>query len=347
MKEGEDIQLVLDVLVRGAKGMVEEGVTNDPWHYENVSESIGEGKAGNAWAENRPETTLKNIDNVKMEDKKKISCKNRTAEWLGGTLQQESRNNSSQETESHRTQYAPTETNEKYAGYNTDLNRNNGDLDGKTTVDRSSVLVEVKKISQEKQDIPVQREAINARTGIKNPASIPENVHHSTLVKEYIPVGNQENGDSDGKTAEYRSSVLAEVNRMSQEKRSIPKKEKDEKHQAGIKNPTEDPKNIIHKMKVSVKGVEIRDMRSYLAKKKKEREQNGKKFGNKEDNQVPEHRSHHNHGDQHRDTHSNKPLATGGKSEYVPQNNGNSDAKEGKKNIFKNFWEPEKKYKNI
>ena len=41
MKEGEDIQLVLDVLVRGAKGMVEEGVTNDPWHYENVSESIG------------------------------------------------------------------------------------------------------------------------------------------------------------------------------------------------------------------------------------------------------------------------------------------------------------------
>ena len=93
-------------------------------------------------------------------------------------------------------------------------------------------MVEVKKISQEKQDIPVQREAINARTGIKNPASIPENVHHSTQVKEYIPVGNQENGDSDGKTAEYRSSVLAEINRMSQEKRSIPKKEKDEKHQA-------------------------------------------------------------------------------------------------------------------
>ena len=242
MKEGEDIQLVLDVLVRGAKGMVEEGVTNDPWHYENVSESIGEGKAGNAWAENRPETTLKNIDNVKLEDEKIISCKNRTAEWPGGTLQQESRNNSSQKTEGHPTQYAPTGTNDKYSGYNTDLKGTNGDLDGKTTVDRSSVLVEEKKIiSQEKQDIPMQREAINARTGIQNPASIPDNVHHSTLVKEYIPVGNQENGDSDGKTAEYRSSVLAEVKRMSQEKRSIPKKEEDEKHQAGIKNPAEDP----------------------------------------------------------------------------------------------------------
>ena len=160
-------------------------------------------------------------------------------------------------------------------------------------------------------------------------------------------MGNQEHGDSDGKTAEYRSSVLAEVNRMSQEKRSIPKKEKDENHQAGIKNPAEDPKNMIHKMKVSVKGVEIRDMQSYLAKKKKEREQNGKKLRTTEDHQVSEPRGHHNHGDQHHDTHSNKPLATGGKSEYVPQNNGNSDAKEGKKNIFKNFWEPEKKYKNI
>ena len=127
MKEGEDIQLVLDVLVRGAKGMVEEGVTNDPWHYENVSESNGEDKAGNAWTENRPETTLKNIDNVKLEDEKIISCKNRTAEWPGGTLQQESRNNSSQKTEGHPTQYAPTGTNEKYSGYNTDLNGINGD----------------------------------------------------------------------------------------------------------------------------------------------------------------------------------------------------------------------------
>ena len=257
-------------------------------------------------------------------------------------MQQESRNNSSQKTDGHPTRYAPTETNEKYSGYNTDLKGTNGDLDGKTTVDRSSVLVEVKRISQEKQDIPVQREAINARTGIQNPASIPDNVHHSTLVKEYIPVGNQENGDSDGKTAEYRSSVLAEVKRMSQEKRSIPKKEKDENHQAGIKNPAEDPKNIIHKMKVSVKGVEIRDMRSYLAKKKKEREQNGKKFGNKEDNQVPEPRGHHNHGDQHHDTHSQRTSATGDKSKFVLQSKGTSDAKEGKRNIFKKFWESEK-----
>ena len=340
MKEGEDIQLVLDVLVRGAKGMVEEGVTNDPWHYENVSESIGEGKAGNA--ENRPETTLKNIDNVKLEDEKIISCKNRTAEWLGGTLQQESRNNSSQKTEGHPTQYAPTETNDKYSGYNTDLKGTNGDLDGKTTVDRSSVLVEVKRISQEKQDIPVQGEARNARTGIKNPTSIPKNVDHSTQEKEYIPVENRDSGDPDGKTAEDQSSVLAEVKRMSQEKQNIPKKEQDEKHQAGIKNPAGDTKNLINKMKVSVNGVEIRDMRSYLAKKKKEREQNGKKLRTTENHQVSEPRGHHNHGDQHHDTHSQRTSATGDKSKFVLRSKGTSDTKEGKKNILKNFWEPRK-----
>ena len=95
-------------------------------------------------------------------------------------------------------------------------------------------------------------------------------------------------------------------------------------------------------MKVSVNGVEIRDMRSYLAKKKQEREQKGYKFRETENHQGPDPWGLPDHGDQHHETHFRRRSATGDKSKIDLKSKGISDANEGKKNIFKKFLESEK-----
>ena len=132
-------------------------------------------------------------------------------------------------------------------------------------------------------------------------------------------------------------------------KRMSPSKALKSKNEGSL---TRDPMETTNcENKISVKGVEIRDLRSYLARKKSEREKKYKKIRDRGENQVSDHRRLPEHGDQHHEDLSIKKTATGGKTVKVEKVEGKSNAKGGTQaklfEIFNRVGEEKRKEEKI
>ena len=118
----------------------------------------------------------------------------------------------------------------------------------------------------------------------------------------------------------------------------------------GEHHPVNEPMKTPGRMRVRVKGIEVTDMRSYLAKKKQERDQRDKgdkKNRNKADHKAIDLQSPYNHGDQHQGgPFLNQKTATGVRKIGETKKNGDSDEKGEPKKYIKIFGKMEGRAKS-